>query len=55
VSGDIAGAPLVLGTCGLRVEKERRLGLRGAVESPGSLMEAGNNILFLLNQNQEFT
>jgi hypothetical protein len=27
----------------------------GAVESPGSLREAGNNRLFLLNQNQEFT
>jgi hypothetical protein len=36
-------------------EEERRLGLRGAVESLGSLREVGNNRLFLLNQNQEFT
>jgi hypothetical protein len=51
VSGDVAGALSVLGARGLRVEKERWLGLRGATEFPGSLREAGNNRLFLLKSN----
>jgi hypothetical protein len=45
------------GSCGRahKGKEEKRLGLEGAVESLGSLMEAGNNLLFLLNQTQEFT